>query len=213
MMSIAPGYAVPQATYVVENDPRGGERSMDIYSRLLKDRIILVGEAIDDHTANRVIAQLLFLEKADPDLDIELYINSPGGQVYSGLAIYDTMQTIKPDVATICVGMAASMGAVLLAAGASGKRYALPHARIMIHQVSSGFQGTAMDIDIQAREILKTNDTLARILQDHTKQPLERIKNDIQRDYFMDSPEAVSYGLVDQVLVRDRVNQVGGIDR
>jgi ATP-dependent Clp protease protease subunit len=193
----------PQATYVVERDPRGFVEQYDIYSRLLKDRIILIGEPIDDHTANRVVAQLLFLEKADPDRDVEIYINSPGGSVTAGLAIYDTMQLIKPDVATFCVGLAASMGAVLLAAGAKGKRYALPHARMMVHQVSAGFQGTAIDIDIQAREILKTNDTLARILQDHTGQSLERIKSDIQRDYFMSSPEAAEYGLVDEVLVRD----------
>lgn len=206
-------YRSPQNTYVVERDPRGFVEQYDIYSRLLKDRIILIGEPIDDHTSNRVVAQLLFLEKSDPDQDIEIYINSPGGSVYSGLAIYDTIQTIKPDVATFCVGMAASMGAVLLAAGAENKRYALPHARIMIHQVSSGFQGTAIDIDIQAREILKTNDTLARILQRHTKQPYDRIKADIQRDYFMDSEEAVAYGVVDQVLVRDRANQIGGTER
>lgn len=193
----------PRATYVVERDPRGNVEQYDIYSRLLKDRIILIGEAIDEHTANRVVAQLLFLEKSDPDQDVEIYINSPGGSVYSGLAIYDTMQTIKPDVATVCVGMAASMGATLLAGGKAGKRFALPHARIMIHQASSGFQGTALDIDIQAREVLKTNDTLARILANHTGQDYDRIKADIQRDYYMDSEEAVKYGLVDQVLVRE----------
>ena len=186
---------------VVEQDARG-ERSFDIYSRLLRDRILFIGEQVDDHMANLVIAQLLFLEKADPDRDIDIYINSPGGSVTAGLAMYDTMQSIKPDVATICVGQAASMGAVLLAGGTKGKRYALPHARMMIHQVSAGFQGTALDIDIQAREILKYNDLLARILQSHTGQDYDRLKADIQRDYFMSSEEAVEYGLVDEVLVR-----------
>jgi ATP-dependent Clp protease, protease subunit len=189
--------------YVVEQDARG-ERGYDIYSRLLKDRIIIIGEPIDDQMANVVVAQLLFLEKADPDLDIDMYINSPGGSVTAGLAIYDTMQMIKPDVATTCVGLAASMGAILLAAGAKGKRAALPNSRMMVHQVSAGFQGTAIDIDIQAREILKTNESLAQILQGHTGQPLEKIKADIQRDYFMSAREAVEYGLVDQVLSRDR---------
>ncbi len=188
---------------VVEQSARG-ERAYDIYSRLLKDRIIFIGDAIDDHIANLVVAELLFLEKEDPDRDIEVYINSPGGSVYAGLAIYDTMQMIKADVATTCVGMAASMGAVLLAGGTKGKRSALPNARMMIHQASAGFQGTAIDIDIQAREVLKTNDTIARILQDHTGQSMERIKQDIQRDYFMTSPEAVEYGLVDEVLIRDK---------
>jgi len=188
---------------VVEQDARG-ERSYDIYSRLLKDRIIFIGEQVDDHMANLVIAQLLFLEKQDPDREIEMYINSPGGSVTAGLAMYDTMQTIKPDIATICVGQAASMGAVLLAGGAKGKRYALPHARMMIHQVSAGFQGTAIDIDIQAREILKYNELLARILQDHTGQDFDRLKQDIQRDYFMSAEEAVKYGLVDKVLAPDR---------
>jgi ATP-dependent Clp protease protease subunit len=186
---------------VVEQDARG-ERSYDIYSRLLKDRILFIGDQVDDHMANLVIAQLLFLEKQDPDRDIDMYINSPGGSVTAGLAMYDTMQMIKPDVATICVGQAASMGAVLLAGGTKGKRYALPHARMMIHQVSAGFQGTALDIDIQAREILKYNDLLARILQSHTGQDYDRLKADIQRDYFMSSQEAVVYGLVDEVLVR-----------
>ena len=193
-----------QNIYVLEQDPRGGSTTYDIYSRLLKDRIILVGEAIDENTANRAVAQLLFLEKSDPDLDIHMYINSPGGSVYAGLAIYDTMQTIKPDVSTYCVGMAMSMGSTLLAAGAAGKRYALPNSRIMIHQVSSGFQGTAIDIDIQAREILKTNETLARIMQEHSGQSLDRIRQDIQRDYFMDAHEAKDYGLVDHVLIREK---------
>ncbi len=194
---------MPLIPMVVEQDARG-ERSYDIYSRLLKDRIIMIGEPIDDHIANLTVAQLLFLEKSDPDRDIEMYINSPGGSVTAGLAMYDTMQTIKPDVATICVGQAASMGAVLLAGGAKGKRYALPHARIMVHQVSAGFQGTALDIDIQAREILKYNDTLARILQSHTGQEYDRIKNDIQRDYFMSAIEGVEYGLIDEVLTREQ---------
>jgi ATP-dependent Clp protease protease subunit len=189
--------------YVVEQTARG-ERSYDIYSRLLKDRIIFLGDAVDDHIANLIIAELLFLEKEDPDRDIEMYINSPGGSVTAGLAIYDTMRTVKPDVATICVGQAASMGAVLLAGGAEKKRYALPHARMMVHQVSAGFQGTAIDIDIQAREILKYNDSLARILQEHTGQSIDRIKTDIQRDYFMSAAEAVEYGLVDEVLVREK---------
>jgi ATP-dependent Clp protease protease subunit len=196
-------FSAPQATYVVERDPRGFVEQYDIYSRLLKDRIIMIGEPIDDHTANRVVAQLLFLDKSDPDRDIEIYINSPGGSVTAGLAIYDTMQTIKPDCATTCVGMAASMGAVLLAGGAPKKRYALPNSRMMVHQVSAGFQGTAIDIDIQAREILKTNDTLAQILQHHTGQSFDRIKADIQRDYFMSAQEAVEYGLVDEVFRRE----------
>ena len=199
-----PNLTAPQGTYVVERDPRGNVEQYDIYSRLLKDRIILIGEAIDDHTANRVVAQLLFLEKADPDRDIEIYINSPGGSVFAGLAIYDTMHTIKPDVATICVGMAASMGAVLLAGGTPKKRYSLPHSRIMIHQVSAGFQGTSIDIDIQAREIIKTNDTLAHILHSHTNQPIDRIKNDILRDFYMSAEEAVEYGVVDEVLVKNK---------
>jgi ATP-dependent Clp protease protease subunit len=189
--------------YVVEQDARG-ERSYDIYSRLLKDRIIFIGDQVDDHIANIVVAQLLFLEKQDGDRDIEMYINSPGGSVTAGLAMYDTMQMIKCDVATICVGQAASMGAVLLAGGAKGKRYALPHARMMIHQVSAGFQGTAIDIDIQAREILRYNEELARILQDHTGQDFDRLKTDIQRDFFMSSREAVAYGLIDEVLSQAR---------
>lgn len=188
---------------VVEQSARG-ERAYDIYSRLLKDRIVFIGEPIDDHVANLVVAELLFLEKEDPDRDVEMYINSPGGSVTAGLAIYDTMQAIRPDIATTCVGQAASMGAVLLAGGAKDKRSALPHARMMVHQVSAGFQGTAIDIDIQAREILKYNDLLARILQQHTGQDFDRIKSDIQRDYFMSAQEAVEYGLVDQVMVREK---------
>ena len=188
---------------VVEQSARG-ERAYDIFSRLLKDRIIFLGDEVDDHLANLMVAQLLFLEKDDPDRDIDMYINSPGGSVYSGLAIYDTMQTIKCDVSTICVGFAASMGALLLTGGAAGKRYALPHSRMMIHQVSSGFRGTALDIDIQAREVLKTNEQLAGIIQSHTGQDFERIKRDISRDYFMSAEEAVAYGLVDSVLSRDK---------
>ncbi|MBC8135007.1 MAG: ATP-dependent Clp endopeptidase proteolytic subunit ClpP [Fibrella sp.] len=195
MMSLIP--------YVVEQDARG-ERSYDIYSRLLKDRIVFLGTPVNDQIANLIIAELLFLEKDDPDRDIDLYINSPGGSVSAGLAIYDTMQLIKCDVSTICVGMAASMGALLLAGGAKGKRYSLPHSRIMIHQVSAGFQGTAIDIDIQAREILKMNEELARILQGHTGQEFERIKRDIDRDYFMRAEEAVAYGLIDTVIERDK---------
>lgn len=186
---------------VVEQSARG-ERAYDIYSRLLKERIIFLTGPIYDGVSSLICAQLLFLESENPSKDISFYINSPGGVVTAGLAMYDTMQMIKPDVATICVGQAASMGAVLLAGGTKGKRYALPHARMMIHQVSAGFQGTALDIDIQAREILKYNDLLARILQSHTGQDYDRLKADIQRDYFMSSEEAVEYGLVDEVLVR-----------
>lgn len=179
-----------------------GERAYDIYSRLLQDRIIFIGEPVDDHLANLVVAQLLFLEKQDPDLDVEIYINSPGGVVSAGLAIYDAMQAIRPPVATFCIGMAASIAAVLLAGGAEGKRYALPSSRVMIHQVSAGFQGTARDIDVHAREILKTNEFIAHLLHRHTGQPVERIREDIQRDYFLTAEEAVSYGLVDRVWER-----------
>ncbi len=186
---------------VVEQTARG-ERAYDIYSRLLKDRIIFIGEPIDDHIANLVIAEMLFLEKEDPHRDIELYINSPGGSVPAGLAIYDTMQVLKCDVATICVGQAASMGAVLLAAGAKGKRYCLEHARVMIHQVSAGFQGTAIDINIQAQEVLRYNRMLNEILAYHTGQPLERIEQDTQRDYFMSAQEAKEYGIIDEILSR-----------
>lgn len=186
---------------VVEQSARG-ERAYDIFSRLLKDRIIFIGDPIDDHIANLVIAEMLFLEKDDPDKDIDMYINSPGGVVSAGLAIYDTMQMIKPDVATICVGQAASMGAVLLSGGAAGKRYALPHARIMIHQVHAGFQGTALDIEIQAREVLRYKDILNAILVHHTGQPLERIEQDTARDYFMSAKESLEYGIIDKVLDR-----------
>ncbi len=186
---------------VVEQSARG-ERAYDIYSRLLKDRIVFVGTPINDDIANLVVASLLYLEKEDPDKDIDMYINSPGGVVSAGLAIYDTMQMIRPDVATICIGQAASMGAVLLAGGAAGKRYALPHARIMIHQVHAGFQGTALDIEIQAREVLRYKDILNNILHRHTGQPIERVEQDTARDYFMSAQEAREYGIIDHVLDR-----------
>ncbi len=186
---------------VIEQTPRG-ERAYDIYSRLLKDRIILLGFPIDDHVANLVVAQLLFLESEDPDKDIYMYINSPGGVVTAGLAIYDTMQYIKPDVCTICMGQAASMGAFLLAAGAKGKRYALPSSRIMIHQPLGGFQGQATDIEIHAREILRLKKYLNEKLAEHTGQPLEKIEQDTERDYFMSAQEAVEYGLIDKVITK-----------
>ena len=184
---------------VVEQTSRG-ERSYDIYSRLLRERIIFLGTAVDDYVANLVIAQLLFLESEEPDKDINFYINSPGGMVTSGLAIYDTMQYIKPDVQTICIGQAASMGALLLAAGTKGKRYALPHARILIHQPMGGFQGQATDIEIHAREILRMKQELNEILAKHTEQPLDRIAADTERDYFMSGEDASQYGIVDSVI-------------
>lgn len=187
---------------VVEQSSRG-ERSYDIYSRLLKDRIVFLGGPIDDHVANLVIAQLLFLESEDPDKDIHLYINSPGGVVTAGMAIYDTMQYIKPDVSTICIGSAASMGALLLTAGAKGKRYALPYARVMIHQPLGGAQGQATDIEIQAKEILRMKESLNGILAAHTGQPLERVRQDTERDYFMSSEQAKEYGIIDSVIRRD----------
>lgn len=186
---------------VVEQSGRG-ERAYDIYSRLLKDRIIFLGGPIDDNVANVVIAQLLFLESEDPDKDIHLYINSPGGVVTAGLAIYDTMQYIKPDVSTICIGQAASMGSVLLAAGAKGKRYALPYSRIMIHQPLGGAQGQSTDIQIQAREILRIRETLNEILSQHTGQSVEKLTEDTERDNFMSAMEAKAYGLIDEVIVR-----------
>jgi ATP-dependent Clp protease protease subunit len=186
---------------VIEQTSRG-ERAYDIYSRLLKDRIIFLGTAIDDIVANTVIAQLLFLEADDPDKDIYLYINSPGGIVSSGLAIYDTMNYIKSPVSTICIGQAASMGALLLASGAHGKRFSLPHSRIMIHQPIGGFQGQATDIAIHAKEILKLKDTLNQILAKHTGQPLEKIGNDTDRDYFMSGEDAKGYGLIDEVITK-----------
>lgn len=186
---------------VVEQSGRG-ERAYDIYSRLLKDRIIFLGGPIDDNVANVVIAQLLFLESEDPDKDIHLYINSPGGVVTAGLAIYDTMQYIKPDVSTICIGQAASMGSVLLAAGATGKRYALPYSRIMIHQPLGGAQGQSTDIQIQAREILRIRETLNEILSCHTGQSVKKLTEDTERDNFMSALEAKKYGLIDEVIIR-----------
>ena len=189
---------------VVEQTNRG-ERAYDIYSRLLKDRIIFLGTPVNDDISNLIIAQLLFLESEDPEKDIYLYINSPGGSVTAGMAIYDTMQYVKPDVSTICVGQAASMGAVLLAAGAHGKRYALPNSRILIHQPMGGFQGQATDIDIQAREILRLREILNGILSKHTKQSLKKLQQDTERDYFMSGEEAKEYGIIDQVVVyRDK---------
>ncbi|WWF03641.1 ATP-dependent Clp endopeptidase proteolytic subunit ClpP [Methylococcus capsulatus] len=189
---------------VIEQSARG-ERAFDIYSRLLKERVIFLVGPVEDYMANLVIAQLLFLESENPDKDIHLYINSPGGVVTAGLAIYDTMQFIKPDVSTLCVGQAASMGALLLAGGAAGKRYCLPHSRIMIHQPLGGFQGQASDIDIHAREILAVRDRLNKILARHTGQPLEKIQIDTDRDNFMGGDDAVSYGLIDRVLTHRTV--------
>lgn len=185
--------------FVIEQTSRG-ERSYDIYSRLLKDRIVVLGQTIDDNVANVVIAQLLFLEAEDPAKDIHLYINSPGGVVTAGLAIYDTMQYIKPKVGTLCLGQASSMAAILLSAGAEGMRYSLPNARILIHQIMGGVQGQATDIDIHAREILKLREKLNQILAKHTGQPMERISVDTERDYFMSGEEAMEYGLVDKVI-------------
>jgi ATP-dependent Clp protease protease subunit len=195
--SYAAGGLVPM---VVEQTSRG-ERAYDIYSRLLKERVIFVVGPIEDHMANLIVAQLLFLESENPDKDIHLYINSPGGVVTAGMAIYDTMQFIKPDVSTLCIGQAASMGALLLAGGAAGKRYSLPHSRVMIHQPLGGFQGQASDIDIHAREILKLKDQLNGILAKHTGQPLEKIEQDTDRDNFLGAEDAQEYGLVDQVLL------------
>ncbi len=186
---------------VIEQTPRG-ERAYDIYSRLLKDRIILLGTPIDDHVANLIVAQLLFLESEDPDKDIYMYINSPGGVVTAGLAIYDTMNYIKPDVVTICMGQAASMGAFLLSAGTKGKRYSLPNARIMIHQPLGGFQGQATDIEIHAKEILRLKRMLNEYLAKHTGQPIEKIEADTERDYFMSAEEAKEYGLIDKVIYK-----------
>ncbi len=184
---------------VVEQSSRG-ERAYDIYSRLLKDRIVFLGDLVQDNMANTIIAQMLFLESEDPDKEVNLYINSPGGSVTAGLAIYDTMQYIKPDVATICMGQSTSMAALLLAAGAKGKRYALPHARIMIHQPLGGVQGQATDIDIQAKEILKIKNAIHLILARHTGQPIEKIRQDTERDLFMSGEEAVEYGIVDKII-------------
>jgi ATP-dependent Clp protease protease subunit len=184
---------------VIEKDGRG-ERAFDIYSRLLKERIVFLGTVIDDIVANLIIAQLLFLESDDPAKDIFLYVNSPGGLITSGLAIYDTMQYVKPEVATICIGQAASMGAVLLAGGAKGKRYALPHARVLIHQPLGGVQGQATDIDIQAREILRMREEINTIFTKHTEQDIERIRQDTERDFYMTSAQALKYGIIDQIV-------------
>ncbi len=189
---------------VIEQTHRG-ERAYDIYSRLLKDRILFIGTAVTDEVANLVIAQLLFLESEDPDKDIHLYVNSPGGSVTAGLAIYDTIQYVKPDISTTCMGQAASMGAILLAAGAPGKRFALPHSRILIHQPMGGFSGQATDIDIQAREILRLREELNLILAKHTKQPMKKIQSDTERDFFMNGEEAREYGIIDEVVTfRDK---------
>ena len=184
---------------VVEQTSRG-ERAYDIYSRLLKDRIIFLGSAIDDHIANLIIAQLLFLEAEEPEQDIYIYINSPGGIVTSGMAVYDTMLYVKPDIQTICIGQASSMGALLLAAGTKGKRFALKNSRIMIHQPSGGFQGQSADIDIHAKEILRMRDTLDKILSEHTGQPLKKVRSDTDRDFFMSGEDAKKYGIVDEVI-------------
>ncbi|MDQ3645835.1 MAG: ATP-dependent Clp endopeptidase proteolytic subunit ClpP [Actinomycetota bacterium] len=189
-------YLVPM---VIEQTSRG-ERSFDIYSRLLKERIVMLGTPIDDQVANLIVAQLLHLESDDPDKDINLYINSPGGQVYAGMAIYDTMQYIKPDVSTICVGMAMSMGAILLCGGAPKKRFALPNSKVMIHQGSAGFSGTPTDIDIQAREVLSLRKRMAEIISEHTGQTVEQVEKDIDRDRFMTADESKSYGIIDDVL-------------
>jgi ATP-dependent Clp protease protease subunit len=187
--------------FVVEQTSRG-ERSYDIFSRLLKERIIILGSAIDDHVANLIVAQLLHLEGEDPNKDIDLYINSPGGHIDAGLAIYDTMQFIRSDVRTICIGMAASMGAVLLAAGAKGKRMALPNSRVMIHQPHGGAQGQAIDIEIQAREILRMRESLKKIIATHTGQPNEKVAKDFDRDFWMTAEQAKEYGIVDEILVK-----------
>ncbi len=199
---------MPLIPMVIEQSSRG-ERAYDIYSRLLKDRIIFLGTAMNDEVANLLIAQLLFLESEDPDKDINFYINSPGGIVTAGLAVYDTMQYIKPDIATVCIGQAASMGALLLTAGTKGKRYSLPNSRILIHQPMGGFQGQASDIEIQAKEILRMKETLNQILVHHTGKDLEQIQNDTDRDFFMSGMEAKKYGIIDHVIEnRDDLNKI-----
>jgi len=199
---------VPLIPMVIEQSSRG-ERAYDIYSRLLKDRIIFLGTAMNDEVANLLIAQLLFLESEDPDKDINFYVNSPGGIVTSGLAVYDTMQYIKPDIATVCIGQAASMGALLLTAGTKGKRYSLPNSRILIHQPMGGFQGQASDIEIQAKEILRMKETLNQILVRHTGKDLSQIQNDTDRDFFMGGVEAKEYGIIDHVIEnRDDLNKI-----
>jgi ATP-dependent Clp protease protease subunit len=190
---------MPLVPMVVEQDSRG-ERSFDIYSRLLRERVIFLGEPIDDQVANLVVAQLLHLESDDPDKDVNLYINCPGGSIYAGLAIYDTMQFIKPEVATTCVGMAMSMGSIILAGGKEGKRSALPNSKVMIHQGSAGFQGTPADIEIQAREVLDLKRRMEGILSKHTGQPEDKIHTDMDRDYYMNAHEALAYGIIDNVI-------------
>ena len=199
---------MPLIPMVIEQSSRG-ERAYDIYSRLLKDRIIFLGTAMNDEVANLIIAQLLFLESEDPDKDINFYVNSPGGLVTAGLAVYDTMQYIKPDIATVCIGQAASMGAVLLAAGTHGKRYSLPNSRILIHQPMGGFQGQASDIEIQAKEILRMKERLNEILMKHTGKQLEEIQKDTDRDFFMSGQEAQDYGIIDHVITnRDDLDRI-----
>ncbi len=199
---------MPLIPMVIEQSSRG-ERAYDIYSRLLKDRIIFLGTAMNDEVANLLIAQLLFLESEDPDKDINFYINSPGGLVTAGMAVYDTMQYIKPDITTVCIGQAASMGAVLLTAGTAGKRYSLPNSRILIHQPMGGFQGQASDIEIQAKEILRMKDTLNKILVRHTGKDLDQIQNDTDRDFFMSAAEAKTYGIIDHVITnRDDLDKI-----
>ncbi len=204
---------MPLIPMVIEQSSRG-ERAYDIYSRLLKDRIIFLGSAINDEIANLLIAQLLFLESEDPDKDINFYVNSPGGVVTAGMAVYDTMQYIKPDIATVCIGQAASMGAVLLTAGAKGKRYSLPNSRILIHQPMGGFQGQASDIEIQAKEILRMKDTLNEILVIHTGKDLDQIQLDTDRDFFMTGKEAKEYGLIDHVIInREDLNKIENAEK
>ena len=199
---------MPLVPMVVEQTSRG-ERAYDIYSRLLKDNIVFIGSPIDDVISNLVIAQLLFLEAEDPDKDISIYINSPGGSVTAGLAIYDTMQFVKPDISTICIGQAASMAAVLLAAGTTGKRFALPNSRVLLHQPMGGFSGQASDIDIHAREILRIKDRLNEILHHHTRQPLDRLKTDTDRDFIMSANQSKEYGIIDQVIQSHERVEVG----
>jgi ATP-dependent Clp protease protease subunit len=204
---------VPLIPMVIEQSSRG-ERAYDIYSRLLKDRIIFLGTAMNDEVANLIIAQLLFLESEDPDKDINFYINSPGGLVTAGLAVYDTMQYIKPDIATVCIGQAASMGALLLTAGTQRKRYSLPNSRILIHQPMGGFQGQASDVEIQAKEILRMKDKLNQILVKHTGKPLDQVQRDTDRDFFMSGQEAKEYGLIDHVITnRDDLDHLGEAEK
>jgi ATP-dependent Clp protease protease subunit len=205
-------YGLNLVPMVIEQSARG-ERAYDIYSRLLKERVVFLVGPVADEVANLIVAQLLFLESENPDKDIHLYINSPGGSVSAGLAIYDTMQFIKPDISTMCIGQAASMGALLLAGGAQGKRHCLPHSRVMIHQPLGGFQGQATDVDIHAREILKARDRLNHILSKHTGQPLNKVEIDTERDNFMGPEEAQQYGIIDQVLYRRESHIVNGFER